>query len=94
MKNQILRYLTKKLTNKTKHAKRVKYTLKYNQDLREYWSEITIKKWERLETDKAFREGFLLAMSNISQKTNAIRENWDKDNKILHYQKNQNSFHY
>ena len=66
---------TKQLTNITKHAKRIKYALKYNQDLREYGSGIAVKQWVILETDEAFKQGFLLAMSNRSQEINAIREN-------------------
>ena len=36
--------------------------------------------WERLETDEAFKEGFLLAMNNISLKINSISKNWSCNN--------------
>lgn len=54
----------KRLTQKRFRAKRTKYTLKYNHDLVDDWPEITQKEWERIETDEAFREGFLLAIIN------------------------------
>ena len=56
--------------------KRTEYTLKYNQELRNNWPEIGPREWERLETDEAFKEGFLLAMNNISLKINEIRKDW------------------
>jgi hypothetical protein len=33
------------------------------------------REWERLETDEGFKEGFLLALNNISLKINDIRRN-------------------
>lgn len=57
-------------------GKRTEYMLKYNLQLRNDWPEIGPREWERLETDEAFKEGFLLAMNNISLKINEIRKNW------------------
>ena len=67
----------KKTSPKKKIArKRTEYTLKYNQELRNDWPEIGPREWERLEEDVVFKEGFLLAMNNISLKINEIRKNW------------------
>jgi hypothetical protein len=52
------------LTERNSVGKRTNYPLKYNLDLRNDWPEIGPRKWERLETDEAFKEGFLLAMNN------------------------------
>lgn len=52
----------KRLTKKSFSAKRTTNTLKYNLGLRNDWPEIGPREWERLETDKAFKEGFLLAI--------------------------------
>jgi hypothetical protein len=38
--------------------------------------------WERLETDEAFKEGFLLAMDNVSLKINEIRRSWNWKNEF------------
>lgn len=56
--------------------KRTRFTPKYNLELRNDWPEISSREWERLETDEAFKEGFLLAMNNISLKINRIRNEW------------------
>jgi hypothetical protein len=64
-----------KLLNKEEISNmRTKYTLKYNQELRNDWPEITVKEWERIETDEAFRDGFLLALNNPLIKINEIRK--------------------
>jgi hypothetical protein len=68
------------LTKKKSVRKRTNYTLKYNLDLRNDWPEIGPREWERLETDEAFKEGFLLAMDNVSLKINTIRKNWNNKN--------------
>ncbi len=49
----MLKSKSRKLTKKKKHDRRAKYTLKYNQELRTDWPEITINQWERLETFEA-----------------------------------------
>ena len=46
---------SKKLTKK-KNGKRIRYTVKYNQTLRNDWPEITADQWERLETDEAYKQ--------------------------------------
>ena len=66
----------KRLTKNRSRTTRIKYTLKYNHELRNDWPEIAPREWERLETDEAFKEGFLLAMNNVSLKFNEIRKNW------------------
>lgn len=66
----------KPLTKKKSFRKRTNYTLKYNLALRNDWPEIGPKEWERLEDDEAFKEGFLLAMNNVSLKIMEIRNNW------------------
>jgi hypothetical protein len=60
--------------------KRTNYTLKYNQELRNDWPEKVPREWERLEEDEAFKEGFLLAMNNISLKISTIRKNGISEN--------------
>lgn len=47
------------ITKRKSVRKRTNYTLKYNLDLRNDWPEIGPREWERLETDEAFKEGFL-----------------------------------
>jgi len=55
--------------------------LKYHLELRNDWPEISPREWERLETDETFKEGFLLAMNNISNKIDEMRENWNKEDR-------------
>jgi hypothetical protein len=54
--------------------------LKYNLELRNDWPEISPSEWERLEADEAFKEGFLIAMNNISLKINSTSKNWSCNN--------------
>ena len=65
----------KTLTKKKSVRKRTKYTLKHNLELRNDWPQMSPREWKRLETDEAFKEGFLLAMNNVSLKINTIRKN-------------------
>lgn len=55
--------------------------MKYHLELRNDWPEISPREWERLETDEAFKEGFLLVMNNISNKIDEMRENWNKEDR-------------
>jgi hypothetical protein len=66
-----------RLTEKKIRVKRTRYTMKYNLEFRNDWPEVNLREWERLEKDVAFKEGFLLAMNNVSIKINTKRKNWD-----------------
>jgi hypothetical protein len=68
------------LTRKKILSKRPKYTLKYDLELRYDCPERGPREWERLEDHEAFKEGFLLAVNNVSLKINTIRKNWNHKN--------------
>jgi len=70
----------KSLKKKKLKRKGIKFKLKHDQELRNDWPEISQEEWERIETDEAFRDGFILAINNVSIKINEIRKSWNNTN--------------
>lgn len=69
----------RKKTNKSK----TRFTRKFNEELRSNWPDICSKDWDRLETDKDFKEGFLLALDVVLTKINAAKKEIDTELVLL-----------